>query len=185
MSSYPEVTINESLRVIPGQRNIWRRSLKVSKKTRQLKASKTFNVSQATIPVRFKLTFEEAIELQLVEHTLHFEQRFFGFNTTDDKKLAYQFAKQAGLSNRFDKVTEMAGWDWIKKFRQHNPCISLKVPKATSAARARAFNQPLVMKFFDLLTYPLKILILTIWEISMYGCRPEVGIRRRRVGVKV
>ncbi|CAH2100083.1 unnamed protein product [Euphydryas editha] len=76
---------------------------------------------------------------------------FFGFNTTDVRKLAYEFAKKAGLSNRFDEDTQIAGWDWLKGFRVCNPSISLRAPEATSAARARAFNKPQVMKFFELL----------------------------------
>lgn len=123
-------------------------------------ASKRFNVPQATlcrhftnIPVnlgRFESTFESAIEQQLVDHILHFE-RFFGFNTIDIRKLAYEFAKMAGLCNRFAEKTQMAGWDWLKGFRERNPSIPLRAPEATPAARARAFNKPQVMKFFELL----------------------------------
>ncbi|CAH2088972.1 unnamed protein product [Euphydryas editha] len=35
----------------------------------------------------------------------------------------------------------MAGWDWSKGFRDCNPSISLRAPVATSAARARPFNE--------------------------------------------
>lgn len=131
------------------------------KKMGWLKASRTFNVPQATlrrhfekVPAnlgRFKPTFEAEIEQQLVQHILHFEERFFGFNTTDVRKLAYQFARKAGLPNRFDNNAQMAGWDWLKGFRKRNPSISLRAPEATSAARARGFNEPQVMKFFDIL----------------------------------
>ncbi|CAH2100084.1 unnamed protein product [Euphydryas editha] len=97
----------------------------VENKMGWLKASKIFNVPQATlrrhfvnVPVnlgRFKSTFDSAIEQQ------------------------------------FDEDTQIAGWDWLKGFRVCNPSISLRAPEATSAARARAFNKPQVMKFFELL----------------------------------
>lgn len=45
----------------------------------------------------------------------------------------------------------MVGWDWIKGFRRRHPNISLRVPEATSAARAQAFNKPQIERFFQLL----------------------------------
>lgn len=127
-----------------------------------LRASKTFNVPQATlrrhfmnVPQnmgRFKPTFDSVTEKQFVDHLLDFEQRFFGLTTTDVRKLAFEFANRAGVSHRFYEETQMAGWDWLKGFRKRNPSISLRTPEATSAARARAFNKPQVMKFFELFT---------------------------------
>lgn len=46
----------------------------------------------------------------------------------------------------------MAGIGWFKLFRQRNSTISLCIPKATTAARARDFNQPQVQIFFVHLT---------------------------------
>ena len=131
------------------------------KKMGWLQASKKFNVPQATlrrhfarVPInlgRFKTTFHPEVEKDLVDHVLHFESRFFGFTTSDIRKLAYQLAERMNLNHRFDKSSQMAGWDWLKGFRERNPNISLRSPEPTSAARARAFNKPQVMKFFKLL----------------------------------
>lgn len=126
-----------------------------------LLASKRFNVPQATlrrhfysVPVnlgRFKPTFNADMEKALVEHILEFESRLFGFNTTEIRKLAFDFAEKLGLDHRFDKNAKTAGWDWLKGFRDRNPNITLRAPEPTSAARAKAFNKPQVMKFFSLL----------------------------------
>jgi len=131
------------------------------KKMGWLSASKHFNVPQATlrryyhnVPAnlgRFKPTFNPEMEKELVNHILEFEGRLFGFNTTEIRKLAYEFAEKMGLNHRFDRNKQIAGWDWLKGFRERNPNISLRAPEPTSAARARAFNKPQVMKFFALL----------------------------------
>lgn len=126
-----------------------------------LLASKHFNVPQATlrrhfykVPVnlgRFKPTFNVDMEKALVDHIDEFESRLFGFNTTEIRKLAFEFAERLELDHRFDKTKKIAGWDWLKGFRQRNPHISLRAPEPTSAARAKAFNKPQIMKFFSLL----------------------------------
>ncbi|XP_060801031.1 uncharacterized protein LOC132901895 [Amyelois transitella] len=126
-----------------------------------LLASKHFNVPQATLrrhyhstPVnlgRFKPTFNKDMEKALVDRVLEFESRLFGFNTTEIRKLAFEFAEKLGLNHRFDKNEKIAGWDWLKGFRERNPNIALRAPEPTSAARARAFNKSQVSKFFALL----------------------------------
>lgn len=58
--------------------------------------------------------------------------------------MAYEFAKRQDC---LIDSTMMALWDWLKGIRER----SLRIPEATSAARTRAFNQPQVMKFFELL----------------------------------
>lgn len=132
-----------------------------NKKMGWLLASKHFNVPQATLRRhyyrspknlgRFKPTFTAEMEKALVDHVLEFERRFFGFNTTEIRKLAYEFAEVMGLDHRFNRKKKIAGWDWLKGFRERNSNISLREPEPTSAARARAFNKPQVMKFFSLL----------------------------------
>lgn len=86
------------------------------KKMGWLLASKQFNVPQhkqrfvviiiGSSPEnlgRFKPTFNAEMEKALVDHVLDFEERFFGFNTTETRKFAYEFAEKLGLDHRFDK----------------------------------------------------------------------------------
>lgn len=44
---------------------------------------------------------------------------------------------------------KFAGKDWVRGFRQRHPEMVLRVPEATSAARAQAFNKVNVTKFID------------------------------------
>ena len=51
----------------------------------------------------------------------------------------------------FNKKVGLAGKDWLYGFRKRHPEISLRIPEATSAARARAFKKQNVDNFFYLL----------------------------------
>ncbi|KAI4469575.1 helix-turn-helix psq domain [Holotrichia oblita] len=87
-----------------------------------LKASKLFNVPQATLRRsandvnkkakgcakvlgRFSSTFNEAEEKELVGHILLLESRLFGLTTKDIEQLAFEFATRNGIPNRKDDST--------------------------------------------------------------------------------
>ncbi|KAI4460650.1 hypothetical protein MML48_5g00008304 [Holotrichia oblita] len=123
-----------------------------------LKASKTFNVPTATlrrrglrknkIAVNIKKhlgSFESALnkeaESAMVNHILYLESRFFGLITTDVRKLAYEVAEKIKIKHPFNKELKMAGKGWLYGFRQRNLQLSLRLPEATSLARAEAFNK--------------------------------------------
>lgn len=130
-----------------------------------LKASKSFNVPTATLRRRalgknkfavntdkhfgsFQSTLNRDLEIAIVNHMLDLESRFFGMTTTDVRQLAYEVAEKMKIKHRFNKETKMAGKGWLHGFRQRNPQLSLRLPEATSLARAEAFNKPQVNKFF-------------------------------------
>lgn len=130
-----------------------------------LRAATTFRVPQATLRRRardknktilgvtkglgrFRSTFGEDLERELVSHLKLLESRLFGLNTTEVRQLAYQLAESKGIDHRFNHETKMAGWDWLKGFRKRNPDIGLRKPEPTSAARAIGFNRPQVSNFF-------------------------------------
>lgn len=130
-----------------------------------LRASKTFNVPQATLRRRarnknkviqgvrkglgrFHSTFEKELEEEIMCHVKLLESRLFGMTCEDLMKLGYQVAEQNGLPHRFNRDKKIAGRDWLTGFRKRNPGISLRKPEATSAARAMGFNKPQVEKFF-------------------------------------
>lgn len=77
--------------------------------------------------------------------------------TTDLRKLAYQIAVAKKIPHRFSSENQMAGLDWLRGFRKRNPSISLRIPEATSAARARGFNKVQVDYFFKLLIDIMKL----------------------------
>lgn len=138
-----------------------------------LKASRTFNVPQATLRRRagnrnkiitgsakglgrFQTSLSKEAEEQLVEYMLDLESRLFGLTTTETKKLAYDLAERMGFPHSFNKQKKTAGWDWLKGFRARHPELSLRSPEPTSAARAMAFNRVQVEKFFKLLDETMK-----------------------------
>jgi hypothetical protein len=89
------------------------------------------------------------MELELVAHALQLEANFFGLTATDLRKLAYQLAEKYNLPHRFNKEKEIAGKKWYYKFMKDNPCLSLRIPEATSMSRATAFNKERLNEFFD------------------------------------
>lgn len=95
--------------------------------------------------------FSPEQEQELVKHILDFESRMYGLTLRDLRQLAYQLAEKNKLPHKFSHVEKAAGKDWLNGFRRRHPEISLRCPEATSAARARAFNKPVVTKFFNLL----------------------------------
>lgn len=91
----------------------------------------------------------ENMEQELVAHVLKLEASFFGLTATDLRRLAYQLAEKYNLPHRFNREKKIAGKKWYYKFMKDNPCLSLRIPEATSIARAKAFNKECVYKFFD------------------------------------
>jgi len=89
-------------------------------------------------------------EIELKEHMLDMEARFFGLTCQDVRKLAFQLAMRNGIPNRFNAEKQMAGKKWLSQFLLRNAEISVRKPETTSIARAIGFNQPAVHKFFYL-----------------------------------
>lgn len=136
-----------------------------------LKAAKQFGVPKSTLERRFKeknkyatghfktlgsrkLTFPIELEQQLVDYVKNMEGMLFGLTTRSLRSLAYQLATKNHLAHHFNDTQKMAGWDWLRSFLKRNK-LSLRLPEATSAVRARGFNKESVSSFFNILE-PLK-----------------------------
>ncbi|KAB0801102.1 hypothetical protein PPYR_05456 [Photinus pyralis] len=156
------------------------------KKMGWLLASKTFNVPFTTLRRRaakvegwkkdymggHKVTFNEDLEREIVQHLRNLESRFFGLTAKDVRSLAYQIAETKKIPHRFSSSKKMAGWDWLRGFRQRNPTISLRTPESTSAARASAFNREQIKKYFKKLAEVLdtyKFEPNDIWNVDESG----------------
>lgn len=124
-------------------------------------AAKTFSVPKTTLMRRFKkqqgsskgdlggprTTFPKQVEIEICEHIIEMETRFFGLTSKDLRRLVYELAERNGLKHFFNHETRMAGWKWVKGFLNRNPRISLRTPENTSLARA-AFNRPNICAYF-------------------------------------
>lgn len=102
---------------------------------------------------RFEQVFSVQQEQELVEHVIKLESRLYGISCHDMRSLAFQLAERNGISHPFNRETGLAGTDWLRAFRRRHPELTLRVPEATSAARAQGFNRVAVDKFFDLLDH--------------------------------
>lgn len=101
---------------------------------------------------RFKTTFDQQFEEELVQYVKDMEGRFFGITYLDLRKLAFQLAERNNLEHQFNRDKQLAGKKWVRLFMKRQPSLSLRQPEATSYARATGFNKPAVQKFFSLLT---------------------------------
>lgn len=95
-----------------------------------------------------KPVFTPEQERELVSHIKDMESRMYGLTKQDVLSLAYQLAVKNNISHRFSDEKGKAGNEWLVGFRKRNPDITLRAPESTSSARARAFNKPVVDKFF-------------------------------------
>lgn len=95
--------------------------------------------------------FTKEQEKELVAHLHDMETRMFGLTVKDVMDLAFQLAEKNHIKHPFSTEKRKAGFEWLRGFRKRNPDITLRTPEATSAARARAFNKPVVDKFFAIL----------------------------------
>lgn len=133
--------------------------------------AQTGNVSKGYLGGH-KTTFDANLEKELVKHLQDLEIRFFGMTSVDVRKLAYQIAVKKKIPHRFSNENEMAGKSWLRAFRIRNPTISLRIPEATSAARARGFNKTQVQTFFGHLTEIMekyKFEPQQIWNVDESG----------------
>lgn len=90
------------------------------------------------------------METQLKERVLEMEGIFYGMSTIDLRPTAYEFAEANGINHVFNRVTRLAGKDWMLDFiKRHN--LSARKPQSTSMNRVVAFDRDKVGRFFELL----------------------------------
>lgn len=105
---------------------------------------------------RFRVVFTDEQEDEIVQHVLRLEERFYGMTSIDLRRMAYDLAEKNNINHKFNKITKLAGEDWLLGFKRRHPNVVLRNPEKTSAARARAFNRITVGKFFGVLDSMLK-----------------------------
>ncbi|GBP08843.1 hypothetical protein EVAR_78245_1 [Eumeta japonica] len=126
-------------------------------------------VSLNSTPGNFKPIFSKEEEEELVRYVKDMEKRL----SVVLRKFAYQLAEKSGKAQNFNHVKKIAGVDWLKGFMKRHPDLSIRKPKATSAARAMGFNKVAVNKFYFLLAEVYDKYNLTPDRI--YNC-DETGI---------
>ena len=98
---------------------------------------------------RFRPTFSQEYETQLVQYLHKIEACFYGLTKNDLQSLAFQLAERNGLQHSFKN--ERAGDQWAANFLKRHRDLALRAPESTSIAQAQGFNDVAVGRFFDLL----------------------------------
>ena len=91
---------------------------------------------------RFQSVFDQRQESDLADHCKELSRRFYGLCFKDLQSMAYEFAEANGIQHSFDRVSRLAGRDWVYGFLKRNGTLSLKTPEAISLGRAIGFNEP-------------------------------------------
>lgn len=87
-------------------------------------------------------------EEDLAMYVLQVSKMFHGLTTTQARQLAYETAEKNGLEMpKTWKENKIASTDWLKAFMKRNSSLSIRIPEATSMARATAFNRHTIGMF--------------------------------------
>ena len=96
-----------------------------------------------------KRVFSIEMERDLSEHITHLADMFYGLSQRRCRALACDFAMKNNVSIPKSWIENgMAGEDWWLGFADRHK-MSIRSAEATSLARARAFNRPVVTAFFN------------------------------------
>lgn len=99
--------------------------------------------------IKNRMVFSEDMENLLAEYILKASDVYQGLCPKEIRKLAYQHSKANGTSMPAKWTgMEMAGSDWFTALLKRHPTLSLRIPEATSLARASSFNPTNVNAFF-------------------------------------
>ncbi|XP_060859163.1 uncharacterized protein LOC132936449 [Metopolophium dirhodum] len=93
--------------------------------------------------------FNNFQEKQLADYVKISTDMYFGLNSKNIRKLAYEFSVKLDLTvpNSW-KQNKEAGPDWVSDFLKRNPSLSSCLPKATSISRAISYFNPANIKYF-------------------------------------
>lgn len=96
--------------------------------------------------------------------------------------LAYQLYAKNSISDLFSVEKEKAVVDWLKEFRMRLPDIALRSPQ--SAARARAFNKPVVDIFLVLIDDTRRVFNndkMSLWTVPTKNTKLFAQAGRKQV----
>ena len=117
--------------------------------------------------------FSTKMEEDLANHIKSLSNMFYGLSTNKCRQITFEYAIQINITVSDNwKKKRKAGIDWFLSFK-FKYGLSVRKPKATSLARATAFNQHTVAKFFDQLgdLYDrYKFEMYDIYNLDETGC---------------
>ena len=132
------------------------------------KASQSFGIPRKTLVRRYRKknaaksrmgpdsVLGEQNENRLVSHIKSFQESGFPMTREDLRRLAFNFAKQLGVHQKFNSEEEKAGYGWLQLFLSRHPDLSVRKSEGVSLARSEGMNKLEVSNYFDLLEKVLK-----------------------------
>ena len=112
-------------------------------------------------------------EQLLVDYVQRAAALYYGLNTMEMRRLAYDYAKklEKKMPNSWAS-NEKAGVDWLTGFLKRHREIALRTPEATSLRRAMSFNRANVALFNNLERLYLREALTParIWNVDEMGC---------------
>jgi len=119
--------------------------------------------------------FDEHMEMMLCDYLKNSARIYFGLTPLEVRKLAYELGMKNDLKLPDSWLeNSMAGEDWLRGFlKRHKNDISVRLPEATSIARASSFNEKNVTLFYNNLNsvrerYNFEA--KDIWNVDETGC---------------
>ena len=97
---------------------------------------------------RFKKTFDDDMEKQLVLYMKDLDNKFMPLSRKEFLNLAFALAEHLKVSHQFNKEKKTAGKQFYYDFMARHPELSLRCPESTSLQRALGFNRHQVELFF-------------------------------------
>ncbi|CAH2017117.1 unnamed protein product [Acanthoscelides obtectus] len=111
--------------------------------------------------------FTKEEEKSLCEYVLTCSDANFGLSTKEARKLAYKLAVAYDEKCPSSWMqTKMAGDVWLRLFMKRHEVLSLRLPQATSIARATSFNRTNVELFLKII---VRYLTNIIWKQKTSG----------------
>lgn len=77
---------------------------------------------------KYRKVFTDEQELELCDHIIEMERRFYGISQNDLRHMAYNLAVKNNILHTFGDEKKMAGKDWIAGFKKRHPNITLRRP---------------------------------------------------------
>ncbi|CAH1974303.1 unnamed protein product [Acanthoscelides obtectus] len=99
---------------------------------------------------RFRPTFTEDQEIELVTYLQDMDAVFFGLTRDEFMSLAFEYAHRNNLRypESWNK-NKKAGEEWLQRFLSRHTNLTLRTPESTSVARLKGFNRREVSHFYE------------------------------------
>jgi len=115
------------------------------------------------------------METMLCDYLKNSARMYFGLTPIEVRTLAYELGMKNNLKLPENWMEHcMAGEDWLRGFlKRHRNEVALRLPEATSIARASSFNEKNVTLFYDNLKAVrerYKFEAKDVWNVDETGC---------------